>query len=82
MQPAEIQATAYDATVDIGPPTGGDDPLQRLELADAEARDLVERMQAKVEKQQAHLDGALQCLADAEAEAERAAAELDAYRTE
>jgi hypothetical protein len=77
MTSSSAEGTAYDADVETD--IGVDDPLRRLQLADLDARELVERLTAKVAKLEAHLDGAREALATAEVEAEQAAAELDAF---
>lgn len=75
---AGADGAAHDATARVGPASDGD-PLRRLQLADLEARQTVERMEEKLAKIDAHRLGVLESLADAEAEAARAAAALDAH---
>lgn len=77
MTSAGANGTAYDADVETD--VGVADPLRQLQLADLDARELVERLQGKVAKLEAHLDGARESLAAAEEQAESAAAALDAY---
>jgi len=78
MTSANSAAAAYDAGVETSP-AEEEDRLRQLQLADLDAREVVERLTEKVEKLQAHLDGARESLDAAQADAARAAAELEAY---
>jgi hypothetical protein len=70
--------SAYDATVETGPAVD-DYPLRTLQLADLEARQLVERLTEKVAKFESHLEATRACLADAQDAAQVAASALDAH---
>lgn len=77
---AESGGTAFNPTAVVGDARADMTELHRLQLADLEARELVERMQRKVEKCAGHLDSANLSLADAEEAAAEAAAALEAHQ--
>jgi hypothetical protein len=73
---ADVAGTAFNARAVAGPREELDE-LYKLQLADLEARELVERMEEKVAKFEAHLESVKECLADAERAAAEAREALD-----
>ena len=73
------EGSAYDATANGGPARQAMTELHRLQLDDLQARELVERMQRKVDKCERHLESARESLAEAEEAAEAAKDALDAH---